>query len=642
MALQYAYTFDDIALVPQYNNIKSRTIPTLQTWLTTKTQVNCPLIPANMDSVISDDLADVLINYGGIPIFHRFTDKDIQLTWAHKYGNKCFMSCGLNDMDFTLKLLQTDIRGVCVDIAHGHSETMKNFIFDLRKHVGNTKEIIAGNICSVQAYQDLVNWGVDAVKVGIGPGCFTGDTKILMANSTYKNIIDIEPGDRVINMNGKPVTVLDKMYMGKKEIISIKTALHESFVHVTPDHNFYIYDPKTNTYRWEEIDKCYTDNLAILCPRNIEWELPNNIKIDSNVIQPSYELGYIIGAFLTNNIMITEQKIIWYAQTHTDDSHKTLRECINKLYHIHPEIKEGKTVYGRLYYYEFYSEDLYCMLVHNFGIGVPKHFNDKFYCKNIQYIRGLYDGLISNSMNYGLEPNDHYKLFNWCYLSLGIPFTYNNSKYAKALNDHLYADIRKKHTIKYKKNVWDIEVDCPTHSFIANNMIVHNSCCKTRTVTGFGIPQWSAIYECAQVAQKLRVPIIADGGIRDSRDVALALAAGASTVMIGGLFSNTYESAAEKVTKDNIIYSKYRGQASEDFQFDFYGEMKGGTVAEGISFEKVCDKSAKDVIETIYGGLRSALTYGGSRNIKELQRKAEFRLVTPSYLQESRPRPYTK
>jgi IMP dehydrogenase len=160
--------------------------------------------------------------------------------------------------------------------------------------------------------------------------------------------------------------------------------------------------------------------------------------------------------------------------------------------------------------------------------------------------------------------------------------------------------------------------------------------CTTRMVTGFGIPQFSAIYECAQIAEKLRIPLIADGGIRDSRDVVLALAAGASTVMIGKLFALTKESAAPKrQAEGGALEAKYRGQASEDFQTDFYGALKQKTVAEGIDFWGTVSGSADELIEKILGGLRSGMTYGGARSIKELQRKAEFVEVTSNYIKES-------
>ena len=144
-----------------------------------------------------------------------------------------------------------------------------------------------------------------------------------------------------------------------------------------------------------------------------------------------------------------------------------------------------------------------------------------------------------------------------------------------------------------------------------------------------------------RIAEKLRIPLIADGGIRDSRDVVLALAAGASTVMIGKLFALTKDSAAPKRTNEKgpaEMDAKYRGQASEDFQNDFYGALKEKTVAEGIDFWAPVSGTAQQLIDKILGGLRSGLTYGGARSIKELQRKAEFVEVTQSYIKESHPR----
>jgi IMP dehydrogenase len=161
-------------------------------------------------------------------------------------------------------------------------------------------------------------------------------------------------------------------------------------------------------------------------------------------------------------------------------------------------------------------------------------------------------------------------------------------------------------------------------------------------ITGFGVPQFTAIYECAKIAEKLRVPLIADGGIRTSRDVVLALAAGASTVMLGKLFAMTKESAAPKrpcTTTLSGLEGKFRGQASADFQTDFYGGLKEKTVAEGVDFWGPVTGGAEELINQMLGGLRSGLTYGGARNIKELQRKAEFIAVSASYMQESQPRP---
>jgi len=166
--------------------------------------------------------------------------------------------------------------------------------------------------------------------------------------------------------------------------------------------------------------------------------------------------------------------------------------------------------------------------------------------------------------------------------------------------------------------------------------------CTTRSVTGFGVPQFTAIQECARMGRKLRIPIIADDGIRNSRDIVLALAAGASTVMIGKLFALTAESSADKrgphfsdPSKTYIRWeAKYRGQASADFQNDYYGGLKPGTVAEGETFWAPVSGSAKSLIEGLCAGIRSGFTYGGARDITELQRKAEFVEVTQTYHDE--------
>lgn len=336
--IKKAYTYDDVALAPQFNNIPSRTEPSMESWLTKDRKIGIPLLAANMDTVVGDDLAEVLIRYGSVPIFHRFTDYETQVRWVEKYRGKTFVSCGIHALkiDETRRLLDLGAAGVCIDVAHGHSNRM----FDMIKEIKRThpsKDIIAGNVCTPMAYHDLVNAGADAVKVGVGPG----------------------------------------------------------------------------------------------------------------------------------------------------------------------------------------------------------------------------------------------------------------------------------------------------------------SACTTRLVTGFGIPQFTAIYECAQIAEKLRIPLIADGGIRDSRDVVLSLAAGASSVMIGKLFALTKESTAPKrqsASDSSKMEAKYRGQASEDFQNDFYGALKDKTVAEGIDFWGPVQGSAVELIEKLLGGLRSGMTYGGARSIKELQRKAEFVEVTPSYMLESLPR----
>lgn len=335
--MRHALTYDDVALVPQFNNIPSRTEPVLETWLTRRKKIGIPILASNMDTVISYEMAELLIAQGSIPIFHRFTSFDDQMKWVKHFEGKTFVSCGILKLDEIRKLIDHGAVGVCIDVAHGHSDRMFRYIEELKSTHPDT-EIIAGNVCTAMAYHDLVNAGADAVKVGVGPG----------------------------------------------------------------------------------------------------------------------------------------------------------------------------------------------------------------------------------------------------------------------------------------------------------------AACTTRMVTGFGVPQFTAVQDCGRIAEKLRVPLIADGGIRTSRDVVLALAAGASTVMVGKLFALTKESAAQKRPNENVrsgLEAKFRGQASADFQNEFYGGLKAKTVAEGIDFWGPVTGTAEELIALLLGGIRSGMTYGGARNIKELQRKAEFVQVSAAYIHESRPRP---
>jgi IMP dehydrogenase len=349
--MKLGLTFDDVALVPVFNNVESRTDPKLDTRLTTRVPIEIPLLASNMDTVISPALAEVLIEAGSMPIFHRFTTYEQKVEWVQAFPTS-FMSCGIRTGDVVEieKLLEnTNLNGVCFDIAHGHDRRLMDIIYKLKVKYPEL-DVISGNVCTSEAYRDLVNAGATAVKVGIGPG----------------------------------------------------------------------------------------------------------------------------------------------------------------------------------------------------------------------------------------------------------------------------------------------------------------AACTTRMVTGFGVPQFTALQDIAAVKKKLKVPIIADGGIRGSADIVKALAAGADTVMLGKLFALTNESAAQKKTVTKLSHSsefgprehrtgevlaKYRGQASADFQEDYFGATKDGTVPEGEAFWAPVSGPSIDLIQKLLAGLRSGMTYGGANTIEELQRKAEFVQVTHNYGAESAPRP---
>ncbi len=171
------------------------------------------------------------------------------------------------------------------------------------------------------------------------------------------------------------------------------------------------------------------------------------------------------------------------------------------------------------------------------------------------------------------------------------------------------------------------------------------SICTTRIVTGFGVPQLSAIIECAEAGKALNVPIIADGGIRNSGDLVKSLAAGASTVMIGSLLAGTDESPGATVIREDRRYKIVRGMASLSANIDrrrldkneLAIEEWGEVVPEGVEATVPYKGAVADVIYQLVGGLRSGLSYAGARSIAELWEAAEFIRITPSGIQESHP-----
>ncbi|HEC1751129.1 TPA: IMP dehydrogenase [Campylobacter lari] len=168
------------------------------------------------------------------------------------------------------------------------------------------------------------------------------------------------------------------------------------------------------------------------------------------------------------------------------------------------------------------------------------------------------------------------------------------------------------------------------------------SICTTRIVSGVGVPQISAIDECAIEASKYSVPVIADGGIKYSGDIAKAIAAGASSVMIGSLLAGTDESPGELFTYQGRQYKSYRGMGSlgamQKGSSDRYfqeGTAQDKLVPEGIEGRVPYVGSIKSVVHQLLGGLRSSMGYVGAVDIKAFQERAEFVEITAAGLKES-------
>ena len=248
-----------------------------------------------------------------------------------------------------------------------------------------------------QQAEYLLKAKVDGIRVGMGIGCFSAETPVLMSNGTYKAISQINVGEKVINMNGKSVTVIGKTNNGFRDVLKVRFSKWPEPIYVTPNHPFLAATDKD--------------------PHVRDW--------------------ISIGALSANDKYVT------------------------------------------------------CM---------PTEINGKVL-----------------SVEKMQEPME----------------------------------------------VWDIEVDCETHSFIAANNIVHNSICTTQDVCGVGRGQASAIYDVSRLAIKYGVPVIADGGVASTGSVVKAICLGADVVMMGSMLAGTDESPGEIIYKDNVKLKTYRGMGSK-------------------------------------------------------------------------------
>jgi IMP dehydrogenase len=237
-----------------------------------------------------------------------------------------------------------------------------------------------------------------------------------------------------------------------------------------------------------------------------------------------------------------------------------------------------------------------------------------------------------------------------------------SAELVKARVDVLAVDTAHGHTLKVVEAVRELRRHFPELQLIAGNVATSEgtkalirvgvdgiktgmgpgSICTTRVVTGAGVPQVTAIAECARAARGSGVPIIADGGIKYSGDISKAIAAGADTVMIGSLLAGTDESPGEIILYQGRNFKSYRGMGSlaamKEGSKDRYGQAGVGEnklVPEGIEGRVTYKGSLSGLIGQLVGGLRAGMGYTGCRTIKELQENGRFMKITAASLKES-------
>ena len=606
-----------------------------------------------------------------------------------------------------------------LDTAHGHSRSVLAMARELRERFD--AELVVGNVATADATEALIDAGADAVKVGVGPGCLAAGTRILMSDGSYRNIEDVRPGDRVINMVGEPVTVRNAWCTGVREVVAVRHVAAPVATVVTPDHRYYVGDLSTAPAAvasrgfaavldrptplgepkrtWRQISDA--EQAVLLLPDRIAFELPDELEIDLREfarrpsrlarnrvsISASYALGYVFGtflgdgdAFLNTNGRSQIGRVSWaFGRSEFEVGEKLVR-CLEEVTGVHASLKPDRQT---LKVYLFSLQ--WARLLSAFGKRDGKHLPSRYRCGDPRYLRGLLDGLVDSDghidaggrMCFKNTSRDLVDLFGvLCFLLEGsFPNVELEQPTAGGLSGtsadrcrpsyraRLNSTHRKRHTscnLVVKKletqelgiavPVYDLEVDCPTHSFIADNAIVHNSICTTRVVAGVGVPQVTAVHEAARVAAEHGVPVIADGGMTSSGDIAKALAAGADTIMAGSLLAGTDEAPGDVVLVHGERVKAYRGMGSlgamkaRGFSKDryFQGDVEDveKLVPEGIEGRVPYKGPVQTVVDQLMGGLRQAMGYCGAATVDDLK-NARFVRITAAGLRESHPHDIT-
>lgn len=463
---------------------------------------------------------------------------------------------------------------------------------------------------------------------------------------------------------------------------------------------------RESKYKW--LSTNMINKQVCLMPKNINFEMKDTFTIDLKeislshrnwkgfieypLITPSYDLGYIFGCFLGDGSTSLKYykrgetsrnltgSLKWYFGLNEQDVAEKLQSALNNVFgkfaNTKIEIKENVLIVLN-------QSNVLSRLFMSFDKKENKHLPKEYWCSNKEYVSGLLDGLIDSD---GTRANEKevrqafnntspelMELFMWAFKHINgyypsiqirppragglkncnidnckesfVARSVNNSKVLCTKDyqiNRIYGEIEDTNLFI---PTFDIEVDCPTHSFIANNVIVHNSLCSTRIQTGNGIPiitslmegrkaiddYWNSLYD---KSDKFKPTLICDGGVKNSGDIIKALAAGADAVMTGNLFAGTDETPGKLIKTTKGMVKNYRGMSSREFQEDWRGFA---TSVEGETKLMPYKGSVVDVFNDLIAGMLSGMSYQNARTIKQLQENAEFMRITTAGLRESLP-----
>lgn len=674
MRVKRGYSFDDVLLVPQFSKVESRSEVDLSVDFGKGVKLEIPVISANMKNVTELEMVRAIRDLGGLPILHRFMPEDFRVFMVNKVKSETdnvvghSVGVGESEKKLAYRLIINGCKIICVDVAHGDHELSLRMVEYISSEFPEVL-LIAGNVATGMGARRLASAGADVVKCGIGGGCFAAGTRVLMSNGTYKNIEEVKVGDRIINKNGDPKTVKAAFCTGVKKVLKVKNSLFYKPTFVTPDHKYWVLDlnnvknttlsnhgygevlgqeskttPKRSKIKWKEVGDFKED--CLLLPRSISFEMDEDFTINLHQdfsgnsldnlfykkdieLKPNYDLGFIFGAFLGNGHAMEAEyndsnigSVNWYFNKPEMDLAEKLSKCINSCFDKNISIREENSIIKCTLNYKSFANFL-----SQFGNLDQKHLPPKFLVKNLDYLKGILDGLIASDVH--VEENSGVRFSNTSpevielfgvvsYLVTGL-FS-NNEKGRCPTKEVVFLELP----------VYDLTIDCETHSFIADNAIVHNSLCTTRIETGCGVPQLTALEDVYKSSRSdysdvRDYKIIADGGIKNSGDIVKSLCF-SDGVMLGSLLSGSDETPGEIIELDGVRMKSYEGSSTHKTNH-----------IEGVKAMVPLKGPVKPIVEKLMEGVRSGCSYQGVDNLLDLKESPEFVEISNAGLVESHP-----
>lgn len=351
-----------------------------------------------------------------------------------------------------------------------------NALISICKEKNINDILIAGYSCTPERTREMITHGADIVKLGT-KGCFAGNSKILMADGTIKNICKLEENDFIIDKDGNSVRVNSIEYKGNKDTYVLFNNHFNTETYVTPDHKYYVYDFMERCFKWIELENIINQyHYKLTIPSKINWSLETDYEIilgNNKIMKSGFILGYFTALYLVYNL--SKNKILIPKNTFFYQKSMLVLNYIIK----HIFLIETNTIYA----------DNFIEIIFENNNILDCINNNIYLCNNHDFIKGMYDVLKDFDTD-TLIQKKLTNIYTFCCINMAVDIDGNK---LQTIGNHLILDNIDICTDKQKIDVWDIS--CDTNSFICDYTTVHNS-------DLFNVPELTMAVECSDVAHQ--------------------------------------------------------------------------------------------------------------------------------------------